>query len=646
MNAVRRKFSWRLVSIALLVFVASVFTVDLLRINSYEVYPRRPIESIHLEQDQVYRDLKNGNTDIDWNRLDGTLEYISKEYDCADFRYVNLIRILYEFDNQIPTEYREKIQNTLFSFKYWWDDPGINSMCYWSENHQILFASAEFLIGQKYPEVVFKKSGLSGEEHKNRAKKRILDWLEMRWNYGFIEFYSEVYYKEDVGAMMNLIDYADDREIVEKTKIIMDVLFYDLATQNIRTMYSSTSGRAYEGNRKGGPKQTLGGVTAYFFGDGDHIQSGMTHALMFTENYQVPPVLIDIAKDTSNVVIMQSNGLDIIELKDEGYFGLDNKSMMMQWGMEAFTNPSIIRNSLKHIRSKNMFSNEFIKDFKNLDFSLLRWLQLEPLLARYLNPQSNGVAIQKGNTYTYKTRDYSLYAVQNYHPGDYGDQHHVNGMNIGNVTSIFHTHPALEKDVKRQSPNYWVGYGHLPHVAQDSSVSMAIYNVPVKKGILEADLLDYTHAYFPSQLFDTSFVKSNYAFGKSGEAYFVFITKNALSYRNGTTDDLIQEGKRAFWITEAGSKTVDGSFEDYYKRIKSNKITFDEESLILKYISQGKMYKLKFGEDFYLNGKLVNIDYPRYDSPYTQVKKKDKTMTYSFNEKSLFLDFENLIRQF
>jgi len=47
-----------------------------------------------------------------------------------------------------------------------------------------------------------------------------------------------------------------------------------------------------------------------------------------------------------------------------------------------------------------------------------------------------------------------------------------------------------------------------------------------------------------------------------------------------------------------------------------------------------------------LNGDLVNIDYPRYDSPYVHAEKKDNSITYKFNGKSLHLDFENMIREF
>jgi len=53
--------------------------------------------------------------------------------------------ILYEYGDQIPAETRAKIEKSVLGFRYWWDETGGNSMCYWSENHQILFASAEYV---------------------------------------------------------------------------------------------------------------------------------------------------------------------------------------------------------------------------------------------------------------------------------------------------------------------------------------------------------------------------------------------------------------------------------------------------------------------------------------------------------------------
>lgn len=641
-----KKFKIKYVFYLLLLAVITTVIIDRIRISKYEIVPRRPTEKLNIRVGEIQYKLANGESEIDWKQLDGTLEYIKAEYDCSDFRLVNLVRILYEAGDQIPENYKAKIEEVLFKFRYWWDEPGENSMCYWSENHQILFATAEYLVGQLYPDVTFGNSGLTGKQHMTKAKKRILDWTEMRWNYGFTEFYSGTYYTEDIGPLINLIDFAEDEEVVKKAGIIMDLLFYDLAAQNTNTMFVSVSGRAYERNRKGGPGSTLEGMTRYFWGDGKERGPGMTYGMMTTQNYELPPVLAEIAKDSSNVIIKQSNGLNIPELKAEGYFGTDNRSMMMQWGMECFTNPEIVRNSMAHIRNCKMFSNDFIKDFKTLDYTLIRWLHLEPIIVKILNPQFNGVAIQKGNTYTYKTKDYSIYTAQSYHPGTYGDQQHIFGMNIKNHFSIFHTHPALEKDIGHSSPNYWVGYGHFPHSVQDKNINLSIYNIPKKKGLMEMDLLDYTHAYFPTEKFDTAFIEGNYVFGKKDETYCAFIGRNDFFFRDNASDDIIQKGKQTFWITEAGSKTDDGSFSEFVKRIKNNAVNFNQETLELSYRSNGKDYELKFGADFKLDGKIVDTNYSRYDSTYIKAEKKDKTLTFKLNGKSLFLDFENLIRRY
>jgi hypothetical protein len=391
--------------------VVLIFIFDFIRISNYKTFPINPENEIQCNESQVYYDLTKGKSISDWNALDGTLEFIKSEYDCSDFRLVNLIRIMYDFDDSIPRSYKNNIEEVLLGFRYWWDEPGENSMCYWSENHQILFASAEYLVGQKYPDRIFSNSGLIGKQHVEKSKKRILDWLEMRWNYGFTEFFSNAYYEEDISALVNLIDYANDKEIVIRCQIIMDLLLYDVASQSCNNMFISASGRAYFYNRKGGDYATLGGVTEYLWGDKSEIGVGTLYGLTQSRKYQLPPVIKEIAKDRNNVIIKQRNGLNIDELEQEGFYGTDTRSMMMQWGMEAFSNFKIVRNSLSHMRSHNMFTNGFISDLKLLDFTLLRYLGLEPLVIKILNPQSNGVAIQKGNTYTYKTKDYSMYTV-------------------------------------------------------------------------------------------------------------------------------------------------------------------------------------------------------------------------------------------
>ena len=612
------------------------------------IHPGKP-KHLDVQVDKILFELDRDERAIDWTRLDDTLAYIDGRYDCSDFRFQSLIRILYKYGSIIPKETQAKIKACVLGFKYWMDEPGTDSMCYWSENHQILFSASEYLIGQLFPEEVFKNSEMTGKEHMEKSRERILWWLRMRWDYGFTEFYSNVYYNEDVAPLANLIDFCTDTEIAKKAAIIMDIIIYDIASQTYNGAFVSVSGRAYENNRKGGALSSGKAITEHLFGikTEEHSQ-GLSYCFTSCIKYETPNVLKDIGLDDGARIIKASNGLNICELGKEGLNGHDTKSIMFQWGMEAFSNPETIRNALAYTRMNNMFSNKFISSLKSLDNKILSAMHLEPLISRIINPQTNGAAIQKGNTYTYKTKDYSMYTVQNYFPGTYGNQQHIQGANVNNQTSIFHCHPAMEEGESGaigNSPSYWVSYGHLPHAVQDKNIQLAIYKIPHLKRPLEAKLLDYTHCYFDKTQFDEVIEDKNYVFGKAGNTYAALIAYNELNYKHGTDDDIIQQGKHVFYITHICSAGEHGSFNEFIDFIKSNKVAFDKKKLTLKYESGGKAYALKYCGDFCVNGKKIDTEYARYDSPYINADRKAKNLEFEHNGKSLFLDFDKMIRE-
>ncbi len=191
-----------------------------------------PVEGLSNENDALLA-LHQGD-EFDFRRLDGAYERIATRGDTADFRLQSLVRILYDHADAIPPAELERLKQAFLGFKYWIDQPGRDSMCFWSENHQILFATAEYLAGQYWPDEVFHNSGKTGKDHREMARRRILAWLEQRWLYGFTEWYSNVYYVEDIAPLANLIDFARDEEIVIKATIILDLLLHDVATQSFR----------------------------------------------------------------------------------------------------------------------------------------------------------------------------------------------------------------------------------------------------------------------------------------------------------------------------------------------------------------------------------------------------------------------------
>ena len=88
---------------------------------------------------------------IDENSIQDALAYVNERHDCADFTVCGLLRLLYLYSDSglLSSNLVEQTRQTILNFKYWIDEPGYNDlMCFWSENHQIMFHSDEYLAGR------------------------------------------------------------------------------------------------------------------------------------------------------------------------------------------------------------------------------------------------------------------------------------------------------------------------------------------------------------------------------------------------------------------------------------------------------------------------------------------------------------------
>ena len=643
--------------------ILKVFAVVLLLVaglTGYEVYRNTQVEKIpardrslklDVNTSKVLKALHEGKP-YKAQILKDARTWIDRRFDASDFRLQSMARILYRHRDDLADEDYETLRRAFLDFKYWMDQPGEDGMCFWSENHQLMFATSEYLAGQYWPNEVFTNSGLKGSEHLAMGRERILTWLEQRWLYGFTEWYSNTYYVEDIAPLANLIDFAEDPEIVIKSQIILDLLLYDLATQSYQGSFISSSGRMYGNGKRYPEKNSMQAVIDSIWdpaqwGRDPSTRVGMDYNFILIENYEVPPVIVSIGKDVEEpTVIKGTTGLNLDELAGEDLIGLEDPQIMMQWAMEAFSNDIVIDNTLAYLRTNNMLSNEFLYDFNAFNLSVLRHTGGLAALSRKLNPVTNGTAIQRANTYTYKTPDYMVATAQAYHPGTFGDQQHLWNAVLSRAVSVFTTHPAKplsDTGALSGSPGYWVGSGRFPHVVQDRNVVLNIFQIPQQKGFMEKSIQDYTHAHFPQQRFDEVRLDGNYAFGRTGETYGAFVALNDLHYFEDTTDDLVQPGRETFWVFEAGSAASDGDFDAFVARIKSNPVSYDAGRL--SYASHGRELVLEYQGEFTIDGEVQNLDYPRFDSPYAQVPRKPESMSFAFKGQSLYLDFYNQKRE-
>ncbi|MDI6452666.1 hypothetical protein [Peloplasma aerotolerans] len=688
--------------------------------------PMRPLESFnaggsdrliyYFDKHLKNEDLPEGielTDDFINEELEGTFRYINGRYDVADFRVNSLVRLYLGFKDHLHPDTQEDIKTVLLNFKYWMDQGGEDSMCYWSENHQILFAVEEYLVGQAFPDDIFTVDGKTGLEHMEMAKNRINIWMEQRFLYGFTEWYSNNYYPEDISPMSNFIQYANDPVMVNRMKMIMDLLWFDMASQSFkyegidstseqpRTYYifNSSMGRAYSDNRVSDdtgnrmrnyidfvmqPEETKGFENSWFTSSNGFFNcfKQMMEALDEHDEpyYRVPDVIKEIFNDSSEEkVIKSSQSLNVEELEGEGLLGLEDHQIMMQWNMEAFSNPEVVDNTIKYMSKHNMFRNEFLNDFKMVNLWPLRAFNLLHMVSNQLNPSTNGVAIERANVYTYKTPHYSMHTAQAYQPGEYADQHAVSSINLSNTVSVFSTQPAK---IPRRSgtPTYWTGNGRQPYSVQEKNVNISIYQPPTKVGFMEPMILkETTHVFFPYQLFDEvdeTYLNQGYIFGRVGTSMIGIKARHTLEFvpfsvssnpddmddmlKRGSVGnvltekyDLVQKGSGDHYFVTELSTTDDESFSAFMSRMMSQTLTYDQTTHTLSYSTilnnESTLTELIaiFDTSFSVNGHIRNLEYQRYESNYVNdgiINRKPDEIEFLFNGKSLFLDYSNHIR--
>lgn len=581
------------------------------------------------------------------------LDWIDSRLDCADFRLVTILRALYSYSALLSEGTLAAMRRSVLGFRYAMDEPGEDSMCFWSENHQLLFASCEYLAGALYPRELFDNAGLPGKAHREKGRRRLLAWLSRRWEYGFSEWHSNTYYEEDAAGLSLLVDFAPDEELRAKSTIVLDLLLLDLAAHSYRGFFAASSGRCYEEQKKDPFRADCRDLSEALFGFGNagepdwsklgaNLLLSMRRAAKGIGGYFVPPLVRAIGREEGKATVLCSMGLALGEL-DEAFpdkGDLEGRGLF-SWGMEAFTNPETIELSMKMWRKWNLRNNGFLRELRLLDRPWAERLGLLPWAVRALNPVTRGLAIQRADTYTVRTADWMLSTAQRHHPGEFADQQHLWQAVFASGASLFVTHPAkayfIDAD-RNSTPGPWVGCGVFPDAVQEGGVHLSIYDLRVRKGLLEGDRALYTHAWLPVERFDEVRLEGRYAFARTGGAYAALSTRNGLE--KGEPGELIQRGAQVYWVCELASAaewSSRGGFDGFSEAVRSRVVEFDGRRLVYR---GEKVLDLTWKGPFLVDGRAVETDYPRFDSPWGRVERRPRRVELRCAGSSLLLDFE------
>ncbi len=585
--------------------------------------------------------------------LTAALEFVNKRSDPGDFTFNGLLRMYYLFrgTGKLSAAEEAQIKDAILNWKYWLDEPGVTYVEMWTENHQILNHSSEYLAGQMFPDEVFINNGQTGRWHQAHAEKLLLQWIDLRARTGFAEWDSETYYPEDIAPLINLVDFSADPKIATLAAGLVDVLLFDTAVDSFYGQFGPSSGRITEGSIKSA-NGSMTTIAALAWGQGKFISTSNMGAvaLATSARYEVPPVIQALAldnpavytnyeRDSFNVDEAEKWGLDISDVQDAPLF----------WGIGAFTTPPTIDLTIKTADEWNLWHYPDFSSLKDIA-KILQSLRGLSLASTLLDPDPNGVLMSEVNKVTYRTPDYMLSSAQSFRPGGKGYQQHIWQATLGSYAVVFTNHPDSVRSDDSQRPGYWMGNGRLPDTAQYQNVLVALYNIPRYPSApkpLETRHYAFTHAYFPKWAFDEVVEKDGWLVGRAGDGYVALYSSLPYQWMETGPDagqEIVVLGNQAVWICQLGRASVDGTFAEFVQAVTTSRV--EVNGLDVSFDSPGNG-EINFGwkKPLKVGGEIIQRSgYARFNNPYTTVTFGQPRYEISFNGLALNLDFENAVR--
>ena len=601
----------------------------------------------------------------DESKIQFDLDRLVRREDTSDFKLPVLLWMLYRYsDSDLLSEtILDNTKATILGHKFWPDelnteaDPVTSdSMVYLTENHFILYASGAYLAGQLYPKEVFAASGETGAQKMETFRPRVMRWLELRYKSGFSEWLSNVYYDEDIPALVALVELAEDEEIKQLATMVLDLVLADIALNQYEGTFGSTHGRTYE-DKMGGSRDNTGSTARLLFGLNEFGPGNMSSSsLALSTKYQLPRVIYEMAHDleTERSVNRQRMG---IKLEEAASWGLDTTRFedgMTFMTLEAYTHPLTIGLWVEMLTAYKWWTHDDYKLFEPfrdvLENDLVRnafAIGAEKDITRNMRPEVN--------IYTYRTPSYMLSTAQDWRKGYGGDQQSIWQATLGFNAVAFTTHPANES-WDGDTPRYWTGYGTLPRAIQVENVVISLYDVDTEAMLYVPNQPLYTHAFLDKDQFDEAYKEGGWFFARSGDGYLALWASDPDADWKANEDpdhadlgdhEIIANGEKTIWICELGSASDFADFDAFKAAIQGTSPTVDVDGLSVEYLSPSQG-RLVMGWDGPLMQDEVPVevrDYPRYDNPYGTSDFPGEVISFRHRGQSLKLDFTNRTRE-
>lgn len=360
--------------------------------------------------------LNNALDEYDYQLLDEVIEKIEQRIDCSDFGLACLLRIY----KQIPIkeEYKKKIKTLALGFRYWMDEDGADAMCFWSENHSLLFFTCQMLAGSFWPEDWFERSSRFGVDQYGIGLRRVKEWFDIIEQEGFEEFLAGGYMLVTLSVLLMVHDFGDP-QLSARAKNAIDRIVLEAAQQNFQGIHLAPMGRIYRDSLK--PYKSGLQALLHRIDDSCATQDSIWLTVLGYTPYKMPPQAKELLCAPTDISFTSGRAL-IFTKKTDDYM------------LTSVASP--------------------------------RLTPITPLR----DTTTEYYATKLDNEWFHGT---SLFV-----PGEYGYQQHLWYAAISNRCLAFVNHPGTEKDFCEMRPGYWYGNGVFPALRQDGNALYCYYAIP------------------------------------------------------------------------------------------------------------------------------------------------------------------------
>jgi len=669
--------------------------LDYLRYATQRLEPGNVLNVLaHMERDRIdpaYDAPAGAVPDDAW---DAIFVKMATLQDTRDFDALYLLNLLlgYRGHAMVSAALWQKVEDGLLSFKLWFTEPTpagmLDNSYYWTENHEAIYYTLEYLLGQTYPDRALSTDRRSGRDHRDDARQRLLHWFELRARFGFFEWHSNVYYQKDFTPLLTLVEYADDPDIRTRAAMVLDLLLFDMAMHTQRGAFGVTHGRSYKKDKMTSLDEDTWGATKLLFDTTEYPYQSISHPdaalLSRARRYRMPEVIRRIARTPMSFVDRERMGIAIDELAPYaenpvapyGFSYTDPDDLLIWWSMGALTVWQAVPITVQTLEQYNLWETTNFAPFAGLRPFGTDYQFAQQIAARSAHFFAFGL-LKEVNTYTYRTPDYLLSSAIDYRKGSFGQQYHSWQATFDANAIVFTNHPfrplAQSTDWldDPESGGYWNGEATMPRSAQHENVAIHIYAPQYRMRNPEPFTYfryePYTHAYFPQDHFDEVVQAGNWTFGRFRDGYIALYSYRPAEYlvydpavyaTNGMEKpfDLVANGGADnVWIVECGSREQWTSFDAFRAAILASTVEVTPLGEPRSGLSPGfdvvyespSRERVTFGWNvpFTVAGSVQPIgEFARYDNPFAQTPFDRQVTSIAHDGFQLTLDFERGMR--